>query len=80
MERGDWMRGLGLDFTNSVGTGGPYGYLLPNVYLFMAIIANPDLFVCVCRAWIVLTSPDFIRSSASHPAGPHGRLAPKRVN
>ena len=27
----------------------PYGYLLPNVHLFMADIANPDLFVCVCR-------------------------------
>ena len=25
----------------------PYGYLLPNVYLFMADIANPDLCVCV---------------------------------
>ena len=24
---------------------------------------------------LVSTSPDFIRSSASHPAGPHGRLA-----
>ena len=23
----------------------PYGYLLPNVYLFMADIANPDFFV-----------------------------------
>ena len=23
----------------------PYGYLLPNMYLFMADIANPDLFV-----------------------------------
>ena len=32
----------------------PYGYLLPNVYLFMADIANPDLFVCVCRTWICL--------------------------
>ena len=26
------------------------------------------------------TSPDFIRSSASHPVGPHGRLAQKTVN
>ena len=26
----------------------PHGYLLPNVYVFMADIANPELFVCVC--------------------------------
>ena len=32
----------------------PYGYLLPTVYLFMADIANPDLFVCGCRTWICL--------------------------
>ena len=25
-----------------------YGYLLRNMYLFMADIANPDLFVCGC--------------------------------
>ena len=40
---GDWMRGLGLSFTNPVA---PYGYLLPTVYLFMADIVNPDLFAC----------------------------------
>ena len=32
----------------------PYGYLLPNVYLFMTDIANPDLFVCVYQTWICL--------------------------
>ena len=32
----------------------PYRYLLPTVYLFMADIANSDLFVCGCRtAWPV---------------------------
>ena len=25
--------------------GAPYGYLRPNMYLFIADIANPDLFV-----------------------------------
>ena len=34
--------------------GAPYGYLVPNVYLFTADIANPDLFVCGCRTWICL--------------------------
>ena len=32
----------------------PYQYLLPTMYLFMADIANPDLFVCGCRTWICL--------------------------
>ena len=36
----------------------PYGYLLLNMYLFIADIANPDSFVCGCRTWICL---DFIR-------------------
>ena len=44
----------------------PYGYLLPNMYLFIADITNPGL---------VSTSPTFVRSSTSHPAGPHGRCA-----
>ena len=37
------MRGLGLGFTNTVGT---------------------------VRAWIMSTSPSFLRSRASHPVGP----------
>ena len=32
----------------------PYQYLLPTVYMFMADIATPDLYVCSCRAWICL--------------------------
>ena len=35
----------------------PYRDLLHTVYLFMADIANPDLFLCSCR-----TSPAFMRS------------------
>ena len=46
-----------------------YRYLLPNLYLSVADIVNPDLFVCVCRTWISSTSPAFLRSSSSHPAG-----------
>ena len=51
----------------------PNGYRLPIVYLFMA-----DIETCLCVAdgpGFVSTSPAFMRSSASHPAGPHGRLA-----
>ena len=32
----------------------PYRYLPPTVYLFMADISNPDLFVCSCRTLICL--------------------------
>ena len=32
----------------------PYRYLLPNTYLSVADIANPDLLVCYCRTWISL--------------------------
>ena len=38
---------------------------------------------CLCVVvgpGFVSTSPAFMRSSASHPAGPHGRLAQKTVN
>ena len=56
----------------------PYGYLLPNVYLFMENIANPVLFVCVCRTWICLDSTRFIRSSASNQRVPMAGLPPKR--
>ena len=52
----------------------PYGYLFPNMYLFIADIANPDLFDVVGPG---LVSPAFVMSSQSHPANPHGRLAKK---
>ena len=42
----------------------PYGYRLPTMYLLMADIANPDLFV---GSGFVSTSPTFMRR-ASHPA------------
>ena len=53
----------------------PYRYLLSIGYLVMADIASPNLFVCCCRTWICLDITRFMRSSARHPAGPHGRLA-----
>ena len=58
----------------------PYGYLLPNMYLFIADITNPDCLFEVVGSGLVSTSPAFVRSSASHPAGLHGRLAQKTVN
>ena len=58
----------------------PYGYMLPNMYLFTTDIVNPDYFVCCCRTWISLDITHFVSSSASHLAGLHGRLAQKMVN
>ena len=36
----------------------PYRYLLPNLYLSVVYMANPDLFVCGSRTWI---HPDIAR-------------------
>ena len=58
----------------------PNGYLLPNMYLFISDITNPALFFNVVGPGLVSTSPACLRSSASYPAGPHGRLAQKTVN
>ena len=58
----------------------PYGYLLSDMYLFMADITNPDFLVKSCWTWIGLDISAFVSSSASHPAGPHGRHAQKKVN
>ena len=48
-----------------------------NLYLSVADIANPDLFVCGNRTYINLDIAPFVRSIASHPAGSPGRLAQK---
>ena len=47
----------------------PYGYLLPNVYLFMADIENPDLSVCVCRTWICLDITRFYEEQRQPSSG-----------
>ena len=57
----------------------PYRYLLPNLYLSVADIANPDLCV-VDGPGLESISPAFMRSVARHPAGPHGWLAQKLGN
>ena len=48
---GGYLRIFGAPVFNPVA---PYGYLLPTVYLFIADIANPDLFVCGSRTWICI--------------------------
>ena len=36
----------------SVQSCSPFRYLLPNVCLYVADIANPDLFACICQTCI----------------------------
>ena len=59
-----------------------YGYLLPSMYLFITDIAKSiQTRLCdVVGPGFVSTSPAFMRSSASHPAGPHDRLAQQTEN
>ena len=54
----------------------PYGYLLSDM---SADITNPDLLFKVVGPGLVSTSPAFVSSSASHPAGPHGGHTQKTV-
>ena len=49
----------------------PYGYLLPNVHLFMADISNQDWFVCVSRTWICLDITRFYEEQRQ-PSGKSG--------
>ena len=56
----------------------PYRYLLQNMYFSVVDKANLTfLGVLVVEFGLVSTSLAFMRNSASHPAGPHGRLSPK---
>ena len=57
----------------------PYGYLLSDIYLFMAdILQIQTRLFKVVGPGLVSTSPAFVSSSASHPAGPHGWHVQKR--
>ena len=51
----------------------PYGYLLSDMYLFMADTQIQTFLFKVVGPGLVSTSPAFVSSSASHPAGPHAQ-------
>ena len=55
----------------------PYGYLLPTVYLSMADITNPDLFVCGCRTWICLDITRFHEKQRQQASGSACPACPK---
>ena len=56
----------------------PYGYLLSDMYLWMADITIETRLLKVVGPGLVPTSPAFVSSGASHPAGPHDRHDQKR--
>ena len=47
----------------------PYGYLLSDMYLFMADITNPDLIVYSCRTWIGLDITRFCEQQRQPSSG-----------
>ena len=53
----------------------PYRYLLPNLYLSVADIVNPNLFACGSRTWISLDIACFYEESA-WPAYPKTVIGP----
>ena len=58
----------------------PYRYLLPNLYLYVADIANPDLFACGSRTWISLDIARFYEVHFQPSSRSAWRLAPKNGN
>ena len=50
----------------------PYGYLLSDMYLFMQISQIQTRLFKGVGPGLISTSPAFVSSSASHPAGPNG--------
>ena len=74
---GEWMRELGLGFTNLVGTWGVLHMCL--CFGCGGVVSGRCLFKVVGPG-LVSISPAFVSSSASHPAGPHGRHAKNLVN
>ena len=58
----------------------PYGYLLSDMYLLMADITNPDLFVYSCRTWIGLDFTRFCEQQRHPSSGSAWPTCPKTVN
>ena len=57
----------------------PYRYLLPNLYLYVADITNPDLFVCGSRTWISLDIARFYEAHCQLSIGLAWPACPKTV-
>ena len=57
----------------------PYRYLLPNLYLSVADIANPDLLACGSRTWISLDIARFYEEHCQPTSGSAWPACPKIV-
>ena len=55
----------------------PYRYPLPNLYLSVADIVNPDLFACGSRTWISLDIARFYEEHCQPSSGPAWPACPK---
>ena len=55
----------------------PYGYLLSDMYLFMADITNPDFLVSSCRTWIGLDITRFCEQQRQPSSGAAWPACPK---
>ena len=55
----------------------PYGYLLSDMYLFMADITNPDFLVQSCRTWIGLDITRFCEQQRQPSSGSAWETCPK---
>ena len=58
----------------------PYRYLLPNSYLSVADIANPDLFACGSRTWISIDITRFYEEHCQSSSGSAWPACPKTGN
>ena len=57
----------------------PYRYLLPNLHLSVADIANPDLLACGSRTWIRLDIGRFYEEHCQPSSGSAWLACPKTV-
>ena len=58
----------------------PYRHLLPNLYLSVAYIANPDLFACSGRTWISLNIARFYEEHSQLSSRSAWPAYPKKCN
>ena len=58
----------------------PYRYQFPNLYLYLADIANPDLFGCGSQTWISLDITRFYEEHCQPSSGSAWLACPKNGN
>ena len=56
----------------------PYRLRLPTMYLYMAVMTNPELFAYSCRAWICLGISRFYEEQCQPSSGSAWPSSPKK--